>query len=266
MSEDPKDNRAGLVDKIARAAAILAIVVMLLAFAADLYVSRTTPKPVPPTPTITLTRKPSPTFTVTTTPYFQQRLNEPPIDGLLSEDLMNPLIERDFICSGYELSDDQYYQSVCKSQVDDVSYSLTISGLGENRVDFLEASVTFAAAQDLQLVSDYFAFISVIPQAVILKALETPQLTPFPTVTPRPENTPLVVGIPLSELLPTPVSTFQASTSGLIVEYLVEQIENTVTNSGLLEVPVAIEANDIYYQVSTDGSGYYLRVGIPIIQ
>lgn len=266
MNEHETTKTLRLVDKIARAVAIIAIIVMVLAFAADLYVSRTTPKPILPTPSPTLTRKPSPTFTVTTTPYFQQRLNEPPIDNLLPEDLINPLIERDFTCSGYELNDDQYYESLCTNKIDDVSYQLQVDGLSENRVDFIRASISFDSAADQQAISDYFLFISILPQIVMINAQQTAVPTAVLTLTPLPEQIIETTESPLQSFLPTPISTLQAETSESIIDYLKQQIDPGIFETDLTSRTVTLEVNGVYYQIIGSGTVYHMNIGIPIVQ
>lgn len=266
MNEHETTKSFRLVDRIARAAAIIAIIVMVLAFAADLYVSRTTPKPIPPTPSPTVTRKPSPTFTVTTTPYFQQRLNEPPIDNLLPEDLINPLIERDFSCSGYELNEDQYYESQCTNKLDDVSYQLMVNGLNENRVDFIEASISFDSTPNQQAISDFFIFIAIIPQIVMINAQQTAVPTLALTLTPQPDQILETTESPLQSSLPTPISTLLAETSDSVIDYLKQQIETAIFETDFADRPVALEVNGIYYQLTTSGEEHLLSIGIPIVQ
>jgi len=266
MNEYETTKTFQLVDRIARAAAIIAIIVMVLAFAADLYVSRTTPKPIPPTPSPTVTRKPSPTFTVTTTPYFQQRLNEPPIDDLLPEDIINPLIERDFSCSGYELNKDQYYESQCTNRLENVSYQLIIDGLSENRVDFIQASVTFDSTPDPQAISDYFIFISIIPQIVMINAQQTAVPTTALTLTLQPDQFLTSTESPLQSFLPNPISTLQAQTSESIIDYLKQQLDTSIFETDFADRPVTLEVNGVYYQLTTSGTAYFLSIGIPIVQ
>jgi len=266
MNEHETTKTFRLVDRIARIAAIIAIIVMVLAFSADLYVSRTTPKPILSTPSPTLTRKPSPTFTVTTTPYFQQRLNEQPIDNLLPEDLINPLIERDFTCSGFELNEDQYYESQCTNKVDDVSYQLYVDGLSENRVDFIKASISFDSAADQQAISDYFVFISIIPQIIRINAQQTAVPTAVLTLTPQPEQILETIESPMQLFLPTPMSTLQAETSESIIAYLKQQIDAAIFETDFTDTSVTLEVNGIYYQLTTSGTAYYLSIGIPIVQ
>ncbi len=266
MNEHETTKTLRLVDKIARAVAIIAIIVMVLAFAADLYVSRTTPKPILPTPSPTLTRKPSPTFTVTTTPYFQQRLNEPPIDNLLPEDLINPLIERDFICSGFELNEDQYYESHCTNKVDDVSYQLNVEGLSENRVDFIKASISFDTTIDQQAISDYFVFISIIPQIVKINAQQTAVPTAELTLTLQPEQILETTESPLQSFLPTPISTLQAETSESIIAYLKQQIDTAIFETDFTDRTITYEVNGVYYQLTASEAAHLMSIGIPIVQ
>ncbi len=259
---EPEKSAPGLpakLDKVVYILALVTIIIMVFACVADFYVARNIPTEKPPTATITRTRYPTGTPTITLTPQFAQRRLMPAIPELQAAEVLTPLMERGFTCSGYEPGEDSVYAANCFYEFEGLTLKADLAGFSAKQVDTILLDVRSESELDSKLVIDYFSFIAAIP---LLAEIE---ITVTPTMQMPKTSTPPVPGqetTPLPTLAaPTPQSTASPATQ----EQLIADLKGwfaPMTSAESLRQTLLI--NGLYLDLTREGVQATLRIGHPI--